>query len=159
MSRFGFNVMLQKMDALKRDLPPVIGNMGTRFFVESFTKQGFTDKSFEPWQKPKRMIAGTPEYKYPKKKDLNRHTRNILVGKSGGTKSGAHTHLRQSVNTSLKQSTWTNILWSVPQPYARRHNEGLVMMPKRQFMGSSYVLTINIRNKVNNEMIKILGRK
>src|ERR1035437_2875780 len=156
-SRFGFAEMLQKMDALKRDLPPIIGNMGTRFFVESFTKQGFTDTSFEAWQKPQRMIPGMPAYKYPLKKVLNRRSRNILVGKSGGTKSGAHTHLKQSVNTSLKSASWSNILWAVPQPYARRHNEGLDYMPKRKFIGYSYTLMKQIEEKVNSEMIKILG--
>ena len=50
MSRFGFNAMLKSMQALKRDLPPVIGNMGLRFFVDSFNKQGWTDNSLHPWE-------------------------------------------------------------------------------------------------------------
>lgn len=108
-SRFRFNEMLKSMSALKRDLPPVIGNMGLRFFVDTFSKQGWTDNGFHPWE--------------PKKDKKNNLP--ILVGKSGGTKSGAHTHLRKAVNNSLVKTTWNEILYDVKGvPYARIHNEG-----------------------------------
>ena len=144
------------MAELKKTLPPVIGNMGTRHFVASFTNQGFDNNGVEKWKEVKRRISGTPEFKYPKKKDLGRHERPILIGKSGGSKSGAHAHLRQSVNTSLKEATWENILFSVPQPYAQRHNDGLDGMPKRQFIGNSASLIAKIQAKLDSEMSKIL---
>lgn len=156
MSRFGFDKMKKQMERLKAELPQQLGNMGVRFFVSSFDKQGWTDSGFQAWKKPKRMITGTPEYKYPKKRDLNRHSRAILVGKSGGTRSGAHIHLRQSVNTSLKSAVWPYIEFAVPQPYARRHNEGLDRMPKRQFIGYSHTLATQMREKINSEMRKVL---
>ncbi len=184
-SRFGFDIMLKKMEAMKRDLPPVIGNMGLRFFVDAFSKQGWTDKSFSPWE--------------PKKDKKN--TLPILVGKSGGTKKGAHTHLRKAVNNSLVRSVWNEILFDVKGvPYARIHNEGGVIhkdkhrraiefkvkkngqyrfakkgkgnlsrhtefgahafkMPKRQYIGFSFTLMTKIRESVDKEMIKILGRR
>lgn len=156
-SRFGFDKIIQKMDRLKRELPPIVGNMGQRFFVDSFSSQGWTDAGFEAWQKPQRMTEGTPSYKYPKRKDLGRRSRAILIGKSGGTKSGSHTHLRQSVNTSLKTAVWDDILFSVPQAYARRHNEGLGGMPKRQFIGNSQTLISLIKNRIDRDMKIVLS--
>lgn len=183
-SRFGFDIMLKKVEAMKRDLPPVIGNMGLRFFVDNFAKQGWTDKSFKAWE--------------PKKDKKN--TLPILVGKSGGTKSGAHTHLRKAVNNSLVRSVWNEILFDVKGvPYARIHNEGGIIkksktrravefkikkngqyrfakkgkgnlnrftefgaheirMPKRQYIGYSTTLMIKIREKIEREMLKVLKR-
>jgi len=154
MSAFGFDKMEQKMQKLKAELPLQVGNIATRFFVDAFSKQGWTDKSFIPWQEVQRRIPGTPSYKYPKKSDLSRHGRNILIGKSGG-KGGASTHLRQSVNNSLKSAKWEEILFSVPEVYAKRHNEGLDGMPQRQFIGNSATLTENIKQKIGTEMKKV----
>ncbi len=130
-------------EQLKRDLPPVLGNMGQNFFRRSFENQGFTDKALEKWREVKRRTPGTLAYKYPKKNAGDRHVRAILVGI--GSKGGIH--LRQSVNSSLKRASWEEILWSVPHVYASVHNDGLragrgagFIMPKRKFMGYSYVL-------------------
>lgn len=155
MSRFGFSKKLAAMQQLKRDLPIQLGNMGTRFFVKAFDDQGWTDRTLIKWPQVKRRISGTPEYKYPKGRDLQRRSRAILIGKSGGTKSGAHTHLKQSVNTSLKSAVWPNIEFAVPQPYARRHNEG-IRMPKRQYIGNSYTLMMQMREKINFSMKRVL---
>jgi len=184
-SKFGFDVMLKKMDALKRDLPPVIGAMGLSFFLQSFAKQGWTGDSFQPWEA---------------RKDT-KNTRKLLIGKSGGTKNASHLHLRPQVANSLKKTTWQEILFDVSGvPYARIHNEGGVInkrasekvthfrfhesgnlrfakskkadfamknkvkahsitMPKRQYIGYSSTLMKQIESRVNSEMIKILGRK
>lgn len=193
MSRFGFNKMLGAMNQLKRELPLQVGNIGQRFFVNAFTKQGWTDKTFVPW--------------VPRKDHKNRLP--LLIGKSGGTKSGSHAHLRASVNTSVRSASWPFVTFGVPQPYARIQNEGGVIhkkartstvnfrdvstniltgaisrkfasknkgrkylratssldvnigehnivIPKRQYMGYSYTLSMQIKNRINMDMKKVL---
>jgi|SRR6185369_2376845 len=149
MSRFRFNKMLEKMSALKRELPIELGNMGQRFFVDAFRKEGWTDRGFIKWA--------------PRKDKSN--LRPLLIGKSGGTKNAAHIHLRQSVNTSLKKSTWDEILFMAPQKYAAIHNEGgeglafgkyKFTMPQRKFMGNSHVLIGNMSKRVNLRMNQVL---
>lgn len=159
MTKFGFDKMLRNMDQFKRDIPRIVGNMAVKHFVKSFTDQGFTDNTLVKWKEVKRRIPGTIEYKYPKNYDLARHTRSILVGKSGGTKQGAHAHLKALVNTSLKRASWPYIDFAVSAPYAQRHNEGLKGMPKRKFMGNSRVLAEAGKVKMNAGMIKVLSRK
>lgn len=149
MSKFGFDKILTKFQTMKRDLPPIIGNMAVRYFVKSFSDQAWEGKA---WKEVKRRLPGTPAYKYPKGKDLERRNRMILIGKSGGTGSGSHPHLRASVNNSLKKAEWSEILFTVPQVYAKRHNEGLDGMPKRQFIGHSNELIGKIRDRINIEM-------
>lgn len=182
MSRFKFDQMLKKMDALKRDLPPVIGNMGLRFFVGNFQKEGWTGETFTHWQ--------------PRKDKKN--TRKLLVGKSGGTKAASHIHLRSAVNNSLVRAVWNEILFDVKGvPYARIHNEGGtihkyaqsgklnfkitksgksrfaklknanfqqnvtfgehdIKMPKRKYIGNSATLIRQIHNRINEGMLKVL---
>jgi phage gpG-like protein len=103
-NKFGINKISANFNKLKRDLPPIIGNMGQNFFRQSFERGGFTDKTFVPWEKRK----------HESKKD-KAHTRAILV-KSG--------HLRNSVNSSLKRASFSEIIFSVPQKYAAIHNYG-----------------------------------
>lgn len=139
-------------EKLKQTAPIVIGNMALNFFRSSFENQGFTDNALMKWPEVQRRIPGTPEYKYPKKNAGDRHGRGILIGLR--TK-GNGPHLRDSVNTSLKQTTWESILFTVPQPYAAIHNYGLTMkngdkMPQRQFMGNSVTLI----NMITAYMIK-----
>lgn len=155
MSRFRFDIIKTEFSQLKRELPVLIGNDAQRFFVDSFKKQGWTDGGFQKWKTPQRRIPGTPAYKYPKNKDKGRKTRATLIGKSGGTKQGAHAHLRQSVNNSVKKASWDQILFSVPQPYAKRHNDGLKGMPKRKFMGNSKELTSKMALRMHKKITKI----
>lgn len=159
MSKFGFDKMLRNMEQFKRDIPQQIGNMAVRHFVKSFDDQGFTDTTLVKWKEVKRRIVGTDEYKYPKKKDLGRRSRSILIGKSGGTKSGSHEHLKAQVNTSMKRAVWPYVDFLVSSKYANRHNEGLAGMPKREFIGNSHALIRAQKDKMNTEMIKVLSRK
>lgn len=124
MSKFGFDKMLNKFNGLKTTLPAQVGNMAVRYFIKAFTDQAWDGA------------------KWPARQD-KKNTRPLLIGKSGGTKGGAHAHLRSSVNNSIKETTWSSIVFSVPQPYARIHNEGgTINMPARKqvihFKGGSF---------------------
>jgi phage gpG-like protein len=111
MSRFKLDQIARNFDKLKRDLPPVIGNMGQRFFRENFDKQGFVDNSFNPWKARKGEIRGGLAMAAKSSKG----SRALLV-KSG--------HLRNAVNRSLKTAEFDNISFVVPLKYAAVHNYG-----------------------------------
>ena len=100
------------------DLPRIVGVEAVNFFTENFQNEGFTDKSFEPWQELKK-----PE----------RPNRKIL------TKSG---NLGRSIEYTAEPEQVT--IFS-ELDYAAAHNEGTttagrnnnVTIPKRQFIGES----------------------
>jgi len=140
--------MIRKFDSLKHTLPAQVGNITTRFFTASFEKQGFDDNGVKAWKEVKRRIPGTSAYLYPKKRDIARRSRDILIGKQSG-------RLRREVSNSLKSAEWENIGFKVALPYAARHNFGIKGMPKRQFMGNSRALTKKIEQKIVEELRKI----
>jgi phage gpG-like protein len=150
-TKFGFDKMQRNFESLKRDLPVTLGNTGERFFRESFDKQEFVDEVPKKWDNVQRRIPGTPEYKYPKTKQLSRRTSAILV-RTG--------KLRQAVNNSLKRATFQEIVFEVPLKYAPVHNYGLVMkngspMPERKFMGHSAVLIRKLGDKIAEALKKL----
>jgi hypothetical protein len=135
--RSAFKALEKRVASTRKDIPAVIGNLGTRIFVESFKKEAWNNT---PWKIPQRRIPGTKAFKYPRKKDLGRRTRKTLV------KSGA---LRREVNNSLKTKTFKRIEWLVSGlPYAKAHNEGLNGMPKRKFIGDGHYLRMMFKRKV-----------
>jgi phage gpG-like protein len=98
--KFNLDIVQKKFDNMKRTLPKKVGNMSTRFFTQSFAKEGFTDQSFTKW---------------PDRKKKEATQRNLLV-KSG--------RLRRAVSDSLKTTDWNNISFIVPLRYAAIHNHG-----------------------------------
>jgi hypothetical protein len=140
-----------RFERMKHDLPIKIANIGTNFFRRSFEHQGFEDHTQKDWQEVQRRIPGTLAYKYPKRNADTRHNRGILIGR--GT-------LRAAVNNSNKSSEWDDISWEVDLPYAKAHNEGLIMhygnkMPERKFIGRSEVLLKLFKEKIMSEMSKL----
>lgn len=147
--KFKFKELKEKITRLKRDLPTVLANNAQNFFVSSFDNQGWDGT---PWQEVKRREERTPEYKYPKKKDLGRRTRPILIGK-GSTK------LRRATANSIRVKRWPLVRLTVDLPYAKVHNEGGKAgrgqgfeMPKRQFMGDSPILHRSQLEKIKQFM-------
>ncbi len=146
---FGFGKLQSDFAQMKRDIPPIIGEMGQRFFTASFTKQGWDDDGIHPWE--------------PRKDTSN--TRSILIGKSGGTKNAAHVHLRSAVRDALQSSSWEEIKYVVKGvPYAEIHNEGgqglafgkyPFTMPQRQFIGASKTLMKQIEDRIYKEIKNI----
>jgi len=128
--KFKFGQLKERITKMRQELPVLLANDSRLYFSNTFKTQSWDGV---PWQEVNRRIPGTPEYKYPKKKDLGRHTRPILVGK-GSTK------LRRAVNNSIRVQSWPVVRLVVDLPYAQAHNEGLGKMPKRQFMGNSPIL-------------------
>lgn len=108
-----------------------VGNTAKVFFVESFRKQGFDDKSVQKWK--------------PRKVADKRAGRAILV-KTGD--------LRRSIIRNPANRAALTIKISTDLIYAARHNNGLKNMPKRQFMGDSY----NLNEKVKAVLVKRLDK-
>lgn len=116
------------------------GVTAKNFFVESFRKQGWDDKTVQKWQ--------------PRKHADKRGGRAILV-KSGD--------LRRSIIRDPANRAALSIKIHSDLPYAKIHNEGLIgkafgkrtfKMPKRQFMGDSY----NLNEKVKKVIVKRLDQ-
>ena len=125
LSKFNLGEVRKKYEMTKRVIPVKLAKMTENHFVGHFK-----DESFEgaKWQTPKRKIAGTQEYKYPKNKGLGRRTSNILV------RSGA---LRRATSNSIRVATWNEIKLVNGIPYAIYNNEGTDKIPARPFMKDS----------------------
>lgn len=117
-----------------------VGNTAKVFFVESFRKQGWDDKSVQKWKPRKRTT-----YKTKSGKKIDDTTRAILV-KTGD--------LRRSIIRNPANRAALTIKISTDLVYAARHNNGLKNMPKRQFMGDSY----NLNEKVKAVIVKRLDK-
>jgi hypothetical protein len=128
--KFRFNEVKRALQLVHRELPVKLANQAQNYFVKSWSAQGWDGR---PWKTPKRRIAGTPEYKYPKLKDLGRRTRATLVGKQSG-------RLRRAVSNSIRSKTMNSVRLVVDLSYAHVHNEGSGRMPRRTFMKDSPIL-------------------
>ncbi len=129
LTQFNFDDVMKRFEETKRVLPKIFANDALNFFNDNFKKQEFQDVPNKTWREVKRRIAGTKLYKYPKKKDLGRRTRAILV-KSGRLRRG----------NFIKKATWNETTIANPTPYAPYHNDGTTNIPQRQFMGHSKTL-------------------
>ena len=130
-NKFNFKDIEKKARKVLENAMVEIGNTAKVFFVDSFRKQGFDDKSVEAWK--------------PRKQADKRAGRAILV-KSGD--------LRRSIIRNPENRAALSVKISTDLPYARRHNDGLSKMPKRQFMGDSY----NLNEKIKKVIIKRLDK-
>lgn len=122
------------------------GDLAVNHFKRSFRDGGFTDSSFKGWKKRKSK-KGT--YKKDKDKAYKKAIGglgSLNVGRAILVKSG---HLKNSIHaTNLNYSNLSLVISTSGLPYARRHNEGIDKMPKRQFIGNSYKLNTKITDMI-----------
>lgn len=137
-TKFKFEALKARIVKMKEVLPVQLAAQAQSYFVGSWAAQGWDGAG---WQTPKRRIDGTPEWKYPKKKDLGRRTRATLV------KTGT---LRRAVNNSIRSQVFGQggVRLMVDLPYADVHNSGLGNMPQRKFMGDSPILRVKQIQKI-----------
>lgn len=121
-----------------------IGNEAKNHFVGSFRLQGFQDKTVEKWK--------------PRKKEDKRAGRAILV-KSGD--------LRRSIRRENLNKMKLSVTIATDLPYARIHNEGGMgkawgkhpfKMPKRQFIGGSFVLNQKVKKTITSRLDKLFKK-
>jgi phage gpG-like protein len=100
-----------------------VGNTAKVFFVDSFRKQGWDDKSVQKWQKRKKAER-KGRGKYAKGKDGKRDketVRSVKAGRAILVKTG---DLRRSIKRNPANRAALSIKISTDLPYAKVHNDG-----------------------------------
>ena len=122
------------MELSRKKTMVLVAEASKNHFVKGFRQGGKqTDESKTGWER--RQIE-TPKTR----------GRGILVGLGGG-------HLWRDIEV-LKETSDTIIIGTSRIVYAARHNEGLLGMPQREFIGPS-----NVLEGVNSDIIiKIMGK-
>lgn len=145
---------------MENDILDIIEVEGLNHFEESFDNEGFTDETLEKWEPRKttdtrgRDITRYRTDRVGKAGELNRYGRKnqgraILTGHdTGGNK------LRNSLRGDKIAG---GVEFATDKDYAEVHNEGSDIMPKRQFIGESKVLTNKILNKADKRLDQIFG--
>jgi phage gpG-like protein len=122
---------LNQVKGVLNDFHTIAGTEAVNFYTKNFTKQGFDDNGVEKWK--------------PRKRERTRDSGRAILVKSG--------NFRRSL---LKKRAGKLAVYIVsPLPYAKRHNEGLDGMPKRQVVGSSKKLNKDILSKLDKRMQQI----
>lgn len=134
---FNFDQKIREIKRLKLSLPIQVGNIAKNHYLKSFRDGGFTDSTFNPWEKRKTKNSSDRR---------NRANRAILVD------SGA---LARSIRVG--RATWNTIeVGSYGIPYASYHNKGEGNQPERKFVGPSKAMSREIRQKIKKEIKKTL---
>jgi phage gpG-like protein len=135
MNKFNFDEISARFEKVKIELPKIIANDTKNYFVESFNKQQWDGKAWEP------------------RKDKKDEGRKLLVKSA---------RLRNDLINSNKSATWQSIKFTIDNPYAQVHNDGLksgrgsgFTMPKRQFVGHTKELTKRQLNKIKSYMKRV----
>lgn len=149
--KFNFKEVQQKLLQTRRELLVLLSNQAQDYFARSFKTASFDGK---PWKEVQRRTPGTPSYKYPKTRGLQRRTSPILVGAGAGIRGG--TLLRQ-VGTMARTAAIANnsLRMVVDSEYAGYHNDGTPRMVKRQFVGQTRELTDMQTRKINEIINRI----
>ena len=133
--KINFKGIKSKVKRVKAVTPRLIAGIAVEHFKQSFRDGGFTDDRLKPWKKRKHGNAGK--------------RRAILVD-SGD--------LRRSIKT--RRFTFSQIVvGSYGTAYAKRHNRGLSGMPKREFIGSSHKMNLQIRLIIRKRMKAAIKNK
>lgn len=120
-----------------------VGNTAKVFFVESFRKQGFDDKSVEHWKPRKKKT-----YRTKSGKVVDDTTRAILV-KTGD--------LRRSIIRNPANRAALTIKISTDLPYAKIHNDGGTIN-KEGFAGLMYYREV-ATNLATKKTLKRFARR
>lgn len=118
--------ILKKWESAKKVAAATMANEAKNYFEYAFKRQTWEGAA---WKEVKRRTPGTNAYRYPKKRDLGRRTRAILVKRG---------RLRRSFY--IQSTRPTRIVVANSAPYGIYHNEGGKNLPQRQFMGHTRTL-------------------
>lgn len=135
--KFEFAKKIKLLQSAKSKLPVKIGGIALKHFQKSFRDGGFTDLTFDAW---------TARKSKNKSDRRNKKTRALLVD-SGVLKNSG----------KVKTTNWSRVVVGFyGTKYGEYHNRGLGNNPKRQFIGSSQRLIMNVRNEIAFEVNKIM---
>lgn len=147
-NNFNFKNIVAKFNANKVDLPLKLSKVAHDYFLSSMTKSMWNG---ERYVEVKRRMPGTPEYNYPKDRDLPRRTRAPLLGKSR--------NLFKSIVNSQRKATWEEVRLGSDVPYAQYQNEGTENIPQRKFMGHSEQLDKLHKQEIKKNFDKVFKLK
>ncbi len=145
----------QTAQFIDRGLPRIIEVEGLRHIEKSFQNEGFTDSSVKKWRPRKtkdkrgRDLTRYRSNRVGRKGNLNRYGKSlqgrpILTGyNSGGDR------LRSSWRAKTRKR---QVRFFTYKPYAKKHNEGLDGMPKREMIGPSKILDKKIEKKIEKQL-------
>lgn len=142
---------IQKINRVQQfitnDVPDVIGKEAVDHYKQSFVDEGFSNRGKKdmPWKEVKRR-------QNPRKKGRAAATRKILTGETG--------ELADSIDYRRQGN---DVAITSDKVYAAVHNEGLragrgsgFNMPKRQFIGKSFLLNQKIKDKIGTRIRGLL---
>lgn len=132
---FNFTAVSRKLARARVQIKNDGGRLAVNHFKGNFRLQGFLDSAVDPWKR--RKLADTKR----------RSGRGILI--DTGT-------LKNNIRV-LGAPGNRVIIGTRGIKYAKRHNEGLAKMPKRQFIGNSKILEGKIHKSINRHINKIWG--
>ena len=129
---FNFPQKMREIKRLKENLPRIIANESLNFFLEGFRKGG----------------GQTDAGRWPaRKRTAKRNRGRALLVDTGA--------LRRDVR--IRRTSFKSIVIGTQSiVYARRHNEGLKGMPKREFLGDSKKLNRLNKKTILKELDKVL---
>lgn len=117
---FDFKKKAKQFQRKKKDLPLILGNMAKNHFLKSFKDGGFTDASFNAWEKRKTRNSS----------DRRTRERRALLVDTGA--------MRRSIR--VRQASWSRIVVASTMSYAKYHNDPEEASVHRKFIGESKVL-------------------
>jgi phage gpG-like protein len=145
----GFDFAKKKIELIrnKRQIARIVANEALNHFLVGFRKGGGqTDAGM--WRKRKLRVRD-----FTSKSPKVRARARKQVGRAILVDTGA---LRRDIGVRSISSRKVSI-GTTRIPYARRHNEGLKGMPKREFLGDSKKLDKKVNKLILKELNKILG--
>lgn len=138
-SKFNIQAKIKKLEAAKVELPRLLANVGQTYFQESFRKQEYDGKKWDPRKE------GT----YYAKKMAGKA---ILVGKTGD--------LLRAMGNTIASFDWSKIVWAVKDvSYASYVHYGTDNMPARPIMGITTGLLEKVTKKIVSEFDKVMSHE
>ena len=136
--QINFKAIEQRFQKMKRDAPRLIAGIAVEHYKKSFRDGGFTDDRLQPWKARKRG----------NKADRRTNKRRAILVDSGD--------LRRSIR-ARKFSFSEIAVGSYGTKYATFHNKGTRILPKRQFVGASHKMNLNIRLLIRKKIKIVLS--
>jgi len=180
---YDFNDVALRYHKVRLALPSVIGTIAVNYFKDSFRRQGWRDKSLQPWPKRKpgaknnkgrailvrsgrlrnsiRIISATPARivvgtDVPYAYAHNEGVHGTVQVKAFNRKrySKSTVHSTGVFSISSRQGVKSTVT-NVTGVYPVRSHTRKMNLPQRQFLGDSYVMDLKMDKEITNRIMTI----
>ncbi len=153
-----------------KELPKKVANNSKNHFLKSFIKEGFTDASFIPWTKrldimPHKILSLSYTLKNSIKIDKADLQQIVISAGNGIPYAAIHNEggtIQVQVTEKMKKYFWAMYYKTKEERYKNmaltQRSFFSIYIPKRQFIGTSYVLD-NENEKIIIDEIKKQSKK